>query len=119
VNAGFRIMMCRFLAAAMLLLPFQSGQAAMVGTDQMAVATSAAADRDTVMNHLARSQTAEQFRNLGLDAQAARDRVATLTDAEVGALAGQLNALPAGGDGGTLLVVALIVFAFWYVAYRR
>jgi hypothetical protein len=109
-------MICRFLAITLLVLPFQSVQAGMIGTDQAAPAASGQTDRNTVLNYLSRAQTVTEMQSLGLDAQSARDRVAAMTDAEVGTLAGKINALPAGGD--SLVVLVLVVFIIWYFAFR-
>lgn len=110
-------MICRFMVITMMMLPFQSGQAAMIGTDQAVSAVTVQADRNLVTNFLSRSETVNQFQALGLDPQAAKDRVAAMTDAEIGTLAGKINALPAGGDGLVLLI--LVVFFIWYFAFRR
>ena len=110
-------MICRFLAIALMMLPFQTGQATMIGTDQVNPAATVQVDRDVVLNYLNRSQTVNEFQTLGLDAKAASDRVAAMTDDEVGALAGKINAVPAGGDGLVLLI--LVVFFIWYFAFRR
>jgi hypothetical protein len=40
-----------------------------------------------------------------------------MTDAEVGTLAGQINAVPVGGDG--IVALVLVVFFIWYFAFRR
>ena len=111
-------MICRFLAIALMLLPFQTGQASMIGTDRAIAAAAVQLDRDVVSNFLNRSQTVEQFQALGLDAQVARDRVAAMTDDEVGKIAGKIHELPAGGLVGLLLVVLLVVL-IWVVATRR
>jgi len=117
MNSAFKKMICRFLAIAMITLPFQTGQAAMIGTDQATTAATVQTDRSLVTGYLSRSQTINEFQALGLDAQDARDRVASMTDEEVGTLAGQINAVPAGGDG--LVVLILVVFFIWYFAFRR
>ena len=111
-------MICHFLVIAMAMLPFQSGQASMIGTDQVISADSAQADRNTVLNLLSRSETVSQLQSLGLDAQSAKNRVAAMTDDEVRTLAGNIHSLPAGGDGGLALLV-LVVFFIWYFAFRR
>lgn len=117
MNTAFKKSICRFFAVALITLPFQTGQAAMIGTDQVASAAMVQGDRTLVLNHLSRSQTASAFQAMGLDAQEASDRVAGMTDAEVGSLAGQINAVPAGGDG--LVALVLVVFFIWYFAFRR
>jgi hypothetical protein len=108
---------CRFLAIALMMLPFQTGQATMIGTDQVNPAASVQVDRDVVLNYLSRSQVVNEFQSLGLDPQAAKDRVAAMTDDEVSMLAGKVNTLPAGGDG--LIALVLVIFFIWYFAFRR
>ena len=117
MNIAFKKMICRFLAIALITLPFQTGQASMIGSDQVNSAATVQLDRTIVLNYLSRSQTVNEFQALGLDAQTAMDRVAAMTDDEVGTLAGKINAVPAGGDGLVLLV--LVVFFIWYFAFRR
>lgn len=112
-------LICRFLAVALMMLPFQYGQAGMIGMDQVNTHATVQSDRAVVLNFLNRAQTANEFQALGLDAQAALDRVAGMTDAEVSTLAGQINAVPAGGDGTSLVLLIVIVFAIWYFAFRR
>ncbi len=108
---------CRFLAIALMMLPFQTGQAKMIGMDQVNSAAAAQVDRNVVLSHLSRSQVVNELQTLGVDAQAAKDRVAAMTDDEVSALAGKINAVPAGGDG--LIALILVVFFIWYFAFRR
>lgn len=117
MNSTFKKLLCRFLAVALITLPFQTGQASMIGTDQVTAAASVQADRNLVSSYLSRSQTVSEFQALGLDPQLARDRVASMTDEEVRGLAGQINAVPAGGDG--LIALILVVFFIWYFAFRR
>lgn len=112
-------MLCRFLAIAMMMLPFQTGQASMIGTDQVTSAATVQLDRNTVLNFLNRAQTAEQLQSMGVDSQTALDRVAAMTDDEIGTLAGKINAAPAGADGGGLVLLILVVFFIWYFAFRR
>lgn len=109
---------CRFIAVALVMLPFQYGHAGMIGTDQAVAAASAQADRTAVLSYLSRAQTATELQSLGLDANEAQARVAAMTDAEVSTLAGQMHAVPAGADGGIVLLV-LVVFFIWYFAFRK
>lgn len=110
---------CRFLAIAIMLLPFQTGQAAMIGTDQVNTAATAQLDRTTVLNFLNRSQTSEQLSALGMDSQSAKDRVAAMTDEEVSTVAGKIHAMPAGADGSGIAVALIIIFLIWWFAFRR
>ena len=119
MNSTFKNILCRAMAIAVLLLPFQTGQASMIGTDQANAAASAQVDRNVVVSYLSRAQTVKEFQSMGLDAQAATDRVARMSDAEVSSLAGKINSAPAGADGGTALVILVVVFFIWYFAFRR
>jgi hypothetical protein len=111
-------LLCRFLALALMMLPYQSGQAGMVGTGEAASASSVQADRNAISGFLGRAQTVTELQSLGLDPQTARDRVAAMTDAEASSLAGRINALPAGADGG-ILVLILVLLIVWLVVSRR
>jgi hypothetical protein len=117
MNSAFKKMICRFLAIALVALPFQTAQACMIGTDQVNTAATVQVDRNLVSSYLSRAQTVSEFQAVGLDTQTALDRVAAMTDDEVSTLAGQINAVPAGGDG--LVALVLVVFFIWYFAFRR
>lgn len=117
MNTIFKTTICRFLAIALMMLPFQTGQASMIGTDQVHTASTVQVDRNTVMNYLSRAETAGKLQALGIDSQSALDRVAMMSDDEVKTLAGKVNAVPAGGDG--LIAIILVVFFIWYFAFRR
>jgi hypothetical protein len=121
MKSSLKRMLCSFLVIAMAMLPFQSGQAGMIGSDAVIASAASQADRTTVTNFLNRAETATQLQALGVDPVSAKSRVANMTDAEVASLAGKINQLPAGADSGvgTLLVLALIIWAVWYFAFRR
>jgi hypothetical protein len=91
----------------------------MIGTDQANTVASAQADRIALTGLLSRAETVSQFQSMGLDAALASSRVAAMTDSEVQSLAGKINALPAGADGGGLALLILVVFFVWYFAFRR
>jgi hypothetical protein len=106
---------CRFLVASMLLMSFGVSRAGMIGADQ--VAAGANLDRVVVMSTLERSDVSNALRANGVDPQAARDRVAAMTDEEVSALRGQIDALPAGGkshNGWIIAGVIIIAIIIWY-----
>ena len=117
MKTALKNMICHFLAIAIMMMPFQSGQAAMIGTDQVNSAATVQAERNVVLNYLSRAQTVNELQNLGLDAQTAKDRVNAMTNDEVSSLAGKIATAPAGGDG--LVVLILVVFFIWYFAFRR
>jgi hypothetical protein len=82
-------------------------QAAIVGTD----AALAAAQRDRVANMLDRADVRAQLEAHGVRPADVKARVAALTDEEAAQLAGQLERLPAGGEGiiGAILIVFLVL----------
>jgi len=115
-------MFCRLLIALMIWTPYQFATAGMIGTDQVATAPSAQADRTTVMNFLSRGDVASQLQSLGLSSKTAQDRVAALSDQEVQQIAGKIQSLPAGADGSdvavAILVIALVAVVVWYLWKR-
>ena len=121
MKSSLKRVLCSFLVIAMAMLPFQSGQAGMIGSDAIVASAASQADRNTVSNFLNRAETASQLQSLGVDGKSARERVAAMTDAEVASLAGKINSLPVGADSGagTLILILLIVWAVWYFAFRR
>jgi hypothetical protein len=114
---AFTQTLCRLLAVVLMLLPWQTGQASMIGTEQATSTASVQADRDAVASFLSRTQAVNELSALGIDAQTAKDRVAAMSDGEVSSLAGKIAALPAGGDGLVLLVLVLLIV--WLVVYHR
>ncbi len=109
-------MLCRVLILSLMLLPFQTVQAGMIGTDQAASLASAQADRSAVLRLVSRADVAKQMQALGLDPNLAKERVAAMTDQEVRSLAGNLNSLPAGAktSGWAWAAVIIIAIVIWY-----
>src|SRR5258706_9193226 len=87
--------LCRLLVALMIWTPYQMSQAGMIGTEQVAPSTSQA-DRDTVLGFFSRADVANRMQAMGVDPQAAKDRVASMTDQEAQSLASRINSMPAG-----------------------
>jgi uncharacterized protein YpuA (DUF1002 family) len=110
---------CRILVASLLMLQFSFTQATMVGAEQMLPAATVQADRATVNGALSRTEVTSQLQAMGVDPQAAQDRVAAMTDTEVHALAGNINEMPAGAMAPGwwwaigAVVVAVIVYFYW------
>lgn len=106
--------LCRMLVVSLVMLPFQSVQAGMIGADQIATA-GAQAERQAVLSMIGRSEVASQLQSFGIDPRNARDRVAAMSDEEVRSLAGKLSALPAGADSGWAWVLVIIIgVIIWY-----
>ncbi len=75
-----------------------------------------AAAEARIQGQLARDDVRNALTKLGVDPAQARDRVAALTDAEVAQLDGKLAQLPAGGDGGWILLVIVLGVLIWLFA---
>jgi hypothetical protein len=89
----------------------QAAQAAMIATDAVAVTSAdaqVAARRAQVLDTLNRADVAQALIQKGVDMDAARARVASLSDAEVTQLADQLDKAPAGASD----ILGTIVFIF-------
>lgn len=118
MRSSFARILSRILIVCMIGLPFQA-HAGLIGTDQIVTAEQALAARDMVNSVMSRTDVASQLQALGLSPEAAKDRVAALTDAEVSKLAGQLQSLPAGADGGALVVLILIGVLIWWLVTKK
>jgi hypothetical protein len=102
---------CRILVVTLTLLSFQTARAGMIGTPQ-----AADAQRSTVISVIDRAGVSSQLQAMGLEPQAAKDRVAALTDEEVRALSGKLESLPAGGISDwwlAAIIIAAVVVALY------
>jgi len=89
------------IAGLGLPLPAHAG---IVSTD----AALASAERNRIASVLDRADVRAQLEAYGVGTADLKARVAALTDEEAAQLAGQLDRLPAGGDG----VIGLLVFVF-------
>jgi hypothetical protein len=107
---GHPVFIFMALVALSIALPGHYALAALVPTDAAADSANAADARGRVMQSLAREDVRAVLAAQGLDPEEVQARVASLTDAEVQQIAGQLDRLPAGGDGlGVAIAVLLII----------
>jgi hypothetical protein len=88
-------------------LPF-GAQARIVSTEE-AISSVATSSRDTVNRFLARDDVRQAMLGQGLSIEAATQRVAAMSDAEVDQLAGRVEQAPAGGDVLGLMFTVFIV----------
>jgi len=95
------------IAALLNMGLLQTAGAAALDTATVLQLEDRAAAEARIQAGLARDDVRRTLQSLGVDPAQARDRVAALTDAEVAQLDGKLAQLPAGGDGGWLLLVWL------------
>lgn len=110
---------CRALVVSTLLLSFQTAKAGLIGVEQ-AAANTAPTERALVLAALDRADVTGQLLAAGVDPNAARARVAAMSDTEVQAMVQDMQTAPAGamsgwGWAGVILVIGLI----WYFAMRK
>ena len=99
-----RSLACALIVSIIGLGMPSSSMAGIVATD--GVRTSA--QRERVTGFLERSEVRDRLQSLGVDPDAARSRVAALSDDEVASLADEIDRLPAGGSD--VLTAAVVVF---------
>src|SRR5688572_32169289 len=89
------------LIVALVLSGFSSAVSASVITTQQAMSAEARTTMErNAQTSLARDDVRQAMLKLGADPVQAQARVASLSDAELMQLQGQLDRLPAGADGG-------------------
>lgn len=110
MHTRFKRMTSRLLIAAVLSLsvPLQSTYAVMVPTDRAAPSVRSQSERERINTFLDREDVRKEMQAQGIDANATKARVAALTDEEVHTIAGNMDKLPAGGDGGVLEILLTI-----------
>lgn len=109
-HRSFKKLSSLLLAATLLGAQIAPAQARMVGTAQMLAAEQGRLDRDRLASLLERQDLQRQLSALGVDVQDARDRVASLTDAEVARINQHVSQLPAGGDVLGVILLIFIIF---------
>jgi len=117
MNLAFKRTTCRALVVSLLALSFQTANAGLIGADQ--AAGTAGTERALVLSALDRSEVATQLQAAGVDPLAARERVQSMTDQEVHALAQDIQAAPAGANAGWIVAVIVIAALVWYFVFRR
>ena len=89
--------------------PMLQANAAIVPTGQLIVEQGQSADRARVEAVLARDDVRAALESHGVSHEMAKTRVASLSDEEVTKLAGNIDALPAGGFLGAVVFIFLVL----------
>jgi hypothetical protein len=89
-------------------------QAEIVDTDAMSAPNQVEQDRAKVQSFLDRANVKERLQAMGVSGFVAKDRVASLSEQEVHALAQRIDSMPAGGNLSSndiiiILLVAILV----------
>ncbi len=106
MNTRFVRFVCRLLVASLFVLPLQS-QAGMIGTGEAAA--------PAVLAPSVRAAVVEQLQAYGISREAATERVAALSDADIAQLAGGIDRLPAGSNS-LLMVVVIALLIYFLIA---
>lgn len=118
MNSTMKKATCRALVISLLALSFQSAHAGLIGAEQ--AAPSPSTERSLLLSTLDRAEVAAQLQSAGVDPNAARTRVATMSDQEVQAMTQDIQAAPAGAmSSAGWIAVVLIAGLIWYFAYRK
>jgi hypothetical protein len=119
MNLALKKTTCRVLVVSLLALSFQTAHAGLIGADQ-AAAGSPSPERAMLLGTLDRAEVQAQLQAAGVDPQAARERVQSMTDQEVQVLAQDIQAAPAGGiSTWGWVAIVLVAALIWYYAIRK
>lgn len=119
MNLAFKKTTCRVLVVSLFALSFQTAHAGLIGADQ-AAADATSPERAMLLSTLDRTDVVAQLQAAGVDPLAARERVKSMSDQEVHAMAQDMQAAPAGGVSNWGWVAIVLVAALvWYYAIRK
>ena len=96
------------LTLSMMVAP-ATATAGVISTQQALSAEMRAAKETQVRSSLARDDVRQAMQRLGVDPAAADARIASLSDAELVRMQGELDSLPAGGDALAVIGVVFLV----------
>lgn len=97
------------VGALSLSMVVQPAAAAVINTQDALSAEVRANTEDNVRSALARDDVRQAMERLGVDPLDAQARVASLSDAELLRMQGELDRLPAGGDAIAVIGVVFLV----------
>ena len=97
-----------YAGMAQAATPLASSAGQLIGAEQVAAASEG---RALLERTLSRADVAAALEARGVSVEAARERVAALTDAEAAHVAAQIDAVPAGGADviGTLVFIFIVL----------
>ena len=110
-----RSKLMKHIGALLAMLGMLGGQlspayAAMVGTTTALQQAQSIYERAELLEMLDREAVQSQLQAMGVDAEAAKQRVAAMTDEEIRQLNARLAEMPAGGDALGIVLLLLIIF---------
>lgn len=109
-NERFRRACVALLSTSLISLGMQAPAAAgIVGTAEAIAARQDGHARALVDATLARADVRAQLEGMGVDPAAIEGRLDALSEAEIAALAGQIEQAPAGGDALAVIGIVFVV----------
>lgn len=66
--------------------------------------------QDKVSQFVARDDVAKAFEEMGVDPKMIELKIASLSDDEINTIASNIDTLPAGGDGGSIIGALVFIF---------
>lgn len=101
------------LAAATLTAGMQApAMAGLVDNEQLAMQAELQMKRDEVRSFMARDDVRAAMLDYGVNPADVDARIANMTEAELLRIQHQLDQLPAGGDGGVLGAILIVILIF-------
>ena len=97
------------ISVVWLSMPHGYTSAAIIGTETVVNAIQGQQARSYIQSILAREEGQTRLMEQGINAEEAKNRIGSLTDAEAIQLAKEIDKLPAGGDGFATLVIACVI----------
>lgn len=114
-----RMMLCLMISFTLIELPImKSAHASMITTNEVVTEMTRAQSQEKLANFMDRKDVQEQMVRFGVSPEEASKRVASLSDAELRKIAGEIDKSTVGGDVGGILVLVLIVILIIYFAKR-
>ena len=99
-----------FLSILLTLMPLLPAQAAMIGNQQILNQNQSQQTRDSLQQLLEQETARQQLQAWGVSPDQIRNRIDSLTDAELARINQQVDDLNAGGSVLGVLLVVFIVF---------
>jgi hypothetical protein len=98
------------MVATAMVAQASIAHAEMIGAEAVTVQSQAEQDRAKVQSFVERATVKERLQAMGVSGLVAGDRVASMTEEEVHALAQRIDAMPAGGalSNNDLIIILLI-----------
>lgn len=113
-----RMMLCLMISFTLVELPIMKAHAGMITTNEVVTEMTRAQSHQKVASFMDRKDVQEQMVKFGVSPEEASKRVASLSDAELRKIAGEIDKSTVGGDIGGILILVVLVLLIIYLAKR-